>query len=212
VDGAIKGATQQTATGIFAIGARGVAAQIQTQGREKFAETVLRILGHPGTGVFAPAIPFDFSEPYGIQGDFSLNEKLQTPLNGVRNIPFGMPIHKRPGVVLFGQRVPGRSTDFVCLAGRQVEEIEVQFADGLPLPRPIKGTTIDNAALSYQSSYAMAERTLTIRREFTSKVAGQVCPKEMESELSEPMQLVARSLSAQMIFPAVRKPEAVPPQ
>ncbi len=212
VDGTVRGSTQQTATGIFAIGARGVAAQIQTQGREKFAETVLRILGHPGTGVFAPAVPFDFSEPYGIQGDFSLNEKLQTPLSGVRNIPFGMPIHKRPGVVLLGSRVPGRSTDFVCMAGRQVEEIELQFADGLPLPRPIKGTAIDNATFSYQSSYVVAERTLTIRREFTSKVSAQVCPKELESQLSEPMQAVARSLSAQMIFPAERKPDAEPPQ
>jgi hypothetical protein len=212
VDGTIKGATQQTATGIFAIGARGVAAQIQTAGREKFAETILRILGHPGTGVFAPATPVDFSEPYGIQGDFSLNEKLQMPLTGVRNIPFGMPIHKRPGVVPFGQRVAGRSTDFVCSAGRQVEEIELQFADGLPLPRPIKGTTIDNAAFSYQSSYALAERTLTIRREFTSKVAGQVCPKEMEAALTEPLQLVARSLGAQMTFPAAPKPDAAPPE
>jgi hypothetical protein len=58
----------------------------------------------------------------------------------------------------------------------------------------------------------LAERTLTIRREFTSKVAGQVCPKEMESALTEPMQLVVRSLGAQMSFPAVPKPDAAPPE
>jgi transglutaminase-like putative cysteine protease len=201
-DGAIKGTTQQTATGIFATSARGVAMQIQAQGREKYAETVLRILGHPGTGVFAPATLYDFSEPYGIQGEFNLSEKLPTPLNGVRNIPFGMPIHKRPGAALLGQRVPGRTADFVCYAGRQVEEIELTFADDLPLPRPIRGITIDNKDFSYHSSYTAEARTFTVRREFNSKVAGQVCAKEMESELSEPMQQVARSLGAQMSFRA----------
>jgi transglutaminase-like putative cysteine protease len=201
-DGTIKGTTQQTATGIFATSARGVAMQIQTQGREKFAETVLRALGRPGTGVFAPAAPYDFSEPYDIQGDFSLSEKLQIPLNGVRNIPFGMPIHRRPGTVLLGQRVPGRTTDFACFAGRQVEEIALTFADELPLPRSIRGTAIDNKNFSYQSSYDIEGRTLTIRRDFKSKVAGQVCAKEIEAELTEPMQQVARSLGAQMSFRA----------
>src|SRR5262249_7217870 len=96
-DGTIKGTTRQTATGIFATAARATATQIQTQGREKFAEAVLRNLGTPGTGAFEPTAPFDWSEPYSVQGDFSLNEKLQMPLSGIRNIPAGMPIQRRPG-------------------------------------------------------------------------------------------------------------------
>lgn len=201
-DGAIKGTTQQIAMGIFATGARQMAARIETQGREKSAEATLRTFGYPGKGVFAPAAPFDFSEPYSIQGDFELSEKLPMPLKGVRNIPIGMPIHRRPGLALLGPRVPGRMTDFVCFAGRQVEEIELTFADGLPLPGPIRGTTIDNKYFSYQASYTAKGRTLAIRREFTSKVPSQVCAKEVESELSEPMQQVVRSLNAQMTFRA----------
>jgi len=199
-DGVIKGTTRQTATGIFATSARGVATQIQTQGREKYAETVLRALGAPGTGVFEPAAPFDFSEPYVVQGDFSLSEKLQIPLNGARNIPFGMPIHRRPSLGLLGQRVAGRKTDFFCYAGRQIEDIELTFADGLPLPRAIRGSSIDTRFFNYRSSYRIENRTLTVRREFESKVTGQVCASEVESEVSEPMQLVARSLRAQMLF------------
>ena len=135
----MTGTTRQTATGVFATSARSTATRIQAQGRETFAETLLRGLGRPGTGVFGPAMPFDFSEPYRVQGDFSLNEKLQLPLSGARNIPIGMPIHRRPGTWLLGQRVAGRKTDFVCYAGKQVEEIELTFADGLPLPNAIKG-------------------------------------------------------------------------
>jgi hypothetical protein len=199
-DGAIKGTTRQTATGIFAISARTTAMQIQTQGREKFAETMLRINGEPGTGLFEAATPFDFAEPYVIQGAFSLNKKLETPFNGSRPIPIGMPIHRRPSVGLLGQRIAGRTTDFVCFPGKQVEEIELTFADGLPMPRPIRGRNIDSKYFSYQSHYVISGRTLTVRREFQSNVAGQVCAKEIEAELTEPLQAVARSLRTRMSF------------
>jgi transglutaminase-like putative cysteine protease len=199
-DGAIKGTTRQTATGIFAISARATAMQIQTQGREKYAETVLRSHGEPGTGLFEAATPFDFAEPYVIQGAFSLNKKLETPFNGPRTIPFGMPIHRRPGIGLLGQRIAGRTTDFTCFPGKQVEEVELTFADGLPMPRQIRGRNIDSKYFSYQSHYVISGRTLTIRREFRSNVAGHVCAKEIESELTEPLQEVARSLRTRMSF------------
>jgi hypothetical protein len=203
VDGVIKGTTRQTATGIFAISARTTAMQIQTQGREKYAETVLRGHGEPGTGLFEAATPFDFAEPYVIQGAFSLNKKLEMPFNGPRPIPFGMPIHRRPGIGLLGQRIAGRTTDFVCFPGKQVEEIELTFADGLPMPRAIRGRNVDSKHFSYQSHYVISGRTMTIRREFRSNVAGQVCAKEIESELTEPLQAVARSLQTRMSFQPV---------
>jgi len=200
VDGAIKGMTRQIATGIFATSARSTAMQMQTLGREKFAETVLRNNGEPGTGLFEVAAPFDFAEPYVIQGTFSLNKKLEIPFNGPRTIPVGMPIHRRPGIGLLGQRIAGRTTDFVCFPGKQVEEIELTFADGLPMPRAIRGRNIDTKYLSYQSHYVISGRTLTIRREFRSNVAHQVCAKEIESELTGPLQEVANSLRTRMSF------------
>ena len=164
---------------------------------------MLRALGHPGTGVFEPVTPFDYSEPFVVQGAFSLNEKVQTPLNGVRNIPFGMPVLGRPGARLLGQRLSGRKMDFACYAGKQVEEIELTFEKGLSLPKPTKGIAVDNKYVSYRSSYALAGRTLTVRREFESKVPGQRCTKEIEAEISEPMQRISRDVRAQMWFGAI---------
>jgi len=122
------------------------------------------------------------------------------PLSGVRDIPIGMPVHGRPGMALLGPRVDRRQTDFYCYAGKQVEEIELTFAEQLPLPKPVKEAPIDNKYFRYQSTFAIKGRTLTIRREFTSKVAGQVCASEMEAEISEPLRRVARSLRLQMSF------------
>ena len=199
-DGTVKGTTRQIDTGIFAESARSVAAQMQEQGREKFAEIVLRNLEQPGTGVFEPAAPFDLTEPYVVQGEFSLNQKLPTPLNGTHRIPFGIPINLRPGFALLGPRIERRKADFICLAGKQVEEIELTFAAGLVLPRAIRGTTIDTKIFKFESRYLIQGRTLTIRREFISNVPGQVCAKEVEADLTEPMERVVRSMRAQMTF------------
>jgi len=160
---------------------------------------------------FEPAAPFDFAEPYNLRGEFTLNAKLEVPLNGSRQIPFGMPTHRRPSVGLLGQRVPGRRADFMCFAGKQVEEIDLTFADGLPLPGAINGTTVDNKYFSYQSRYTMSGRTLAIRREFKSNVTSQVCAKEIESELNEPLQRVARNMQVQMSFqPIAPSKDAAP--
>ena len=205
-DGVVKGTTRQTATGVFASHARNAGIQIQTQGREKAAESQLRALGQPGTGIFEPVTPFDYTEPFVVQGAFSLNEKVQTPLNGVRNIPFGMPVlgrPGRPGENLLGQRVVGRKADFACYAGKQVEEIELTFEKSLALPRPAKGIAVDNKYISYRSSYALAGRTLTVRREFESKVPGQRCTKDIEAQIAEPMQRISRDVRAQMWFGAI---------
>jgi hypothetical protein len=199
-DGTIKGTTRQSGTGVFASWARGTASQIQAQGREKYAEAVLRSLSTPGTGIFVSADPFDFSEPYSIQGEFTLVEKLQMPLRGIRNMPIGMRTQARPSGWLLGQRVVARKTDFFCYAGKQVEEIALTFAAGLPLPKAIRGSNIENEIFTYRASYTIEGRTLMIRREFTSKVTGQVCTKEMESEIAEPLQQVSRSLRTQMSF------------
>jgi hypothetical protein len=161
---------------------------------------MLRSLGRPGTGIFEPATPSDLSEPYTLQGEFSLNEKLQMPLSGARDIPIGMPVHGRPGMVLLGQRVAGRQTDFTCYAGKQVEEIELTFAEGLPLPKVVREAPIENEYFSYQSNSTLKGRTLTIRREFKSKVAGQVCASDMEAEIAEPLRRVSQSLRRQMSF------------
>ena len=201
-DGVVKGTTRQTAIGAFAGGARSAGIQIQTQGREKAAESLLRTLGQPGTGVFDAVAPFDYSEPVVVQGAFTLDEKLKTPLDGWRNIPVGMPVLGRPGARLLGQRIAGRKMDFACYAGKQVEEIELTFEKGLALPKATKGIVVDSKYVSYRSSYSQVGRTLTVRREFESKVPGQRCTKEIEAEISEPMLRVWRSVRSQMLFTA----------
>ncbi|MGA7329532.1 MAG: DUF3857 domain-containing protein [Rhodomicrobium sp.] len=201
-DGAVTGETSITATGIFASDSRWAALEMQKRGRPKFAEQILRGLKHPGKGAFDRVAPYNFSEPYSLHGTFRLDDKLEVPLKGQRDIPVGLPIHDNPVDWFFGARVDRRKSDFICDAGKQVSEIEVTFAEGLPLPKPLEPLWVSNSYFSFAEASSVGGRTLHIRWEFTSNVPDQVCASTIEPEIGPLLKTVARKLNEQMAFEA----------
>ncbi len=199
-DGTVKGETRETATGVFASMSRSAVTDMQKVGKAKYAEELLRQLKRPGRGRFDAAIASDFSEPYTLHATFTLNDKLETPLSGLRDLPLGMPVHPEAAAWFFGQRLAGRKTDFFCYSGKLWDTIEVTFAEGLPLPKPLDAVNLDNAYFSYRQDSTVEGRTLKISREFTSRVKGQVCPSRVEEEIGPALQRMERSLKEQMTF------------
>jgi tetratricopeptide (TPR) repeat protein len=197
-DGTMTGETRETATGVFGAGLRSTIAHIQHDGAEKSAETQLKNLGWNGIGRFALPRALDLADPFALTSEF----KLATAAG--RDIPFpiGLMTRVRPGNYLLGPRVDGRQHPFVCLAGRQIEEIELTFAAGLALPAVPRGGTIQNSRFSYEAQYRLEGRTLKVRREFVSKVAGQVCAPEVEAEAVGVLKAVWADLNTKIRMPA----------
>jgi hypothetical protein len=55
--------------------------------------------------------------------------------------------------------------------------------------------TITNPAFTYRSSYTVEGRTLKMHREFISRVSGQTCPAELETQITEDIKLVALNMN-----------------
>jgi hypothetical protein len=201
-DGTVTGETIEAATGVWASGSRRSTVQIQTDGLDKSAEKRLRALGFPGRGRFQVSSMSDFTEPYAVKAQFTLNEKMSVAAGGTSVIPHGLSMKGRPSTALLGDRYDGRQLPFVCYAASQVEEIELSFADGLPLPQTIPNRTIDNRWFSYTAQYRLEGRTLKIRREFVSRVPGQVCSPEVEAEIGRPFKQVRADLTTRLRFGA----------
>jgi Domain of Unknown Function with PDB structure (DUF3857) len=206
-NGTVSGETKQSATGMFAAFARVVASAIQGNGPETMAERQLQAFGTPGKGRYEIDSPRNFAEPYVVKGRFTLNERFAAPPAGRKAIPIGMPILSRPGELLLGARYQGRKLPFTCLAGRQVEEIDVTFPEGMPLNNAVQGRKIATKLFSYKSDYRFEGRTLKIRHEFVSLVPGQVCGSEIEADIGRPMAEVRASVNSRL---AVSSPAAPP--
>ncbi len=206
-NGTVSGETRQSAIGVFAALARTIAAAIQANGPETTAERQLQAFGTPGKGRYEIDSPRNFAEPYVLKGRFTLNDRFTPPPAGRKVIPIGIPILNRPGELLFGARHQGRKLPFTCMAGRQVEEIEVTLAEDKPLNMNVQGRKIVTKLFSYKSDYHLEGRTLKIRHEFVSLTPKQVCAPEVEAEIGRPLMEVRTSVNSRLAL----SPHAAPP-
>jgi tetratricopeptide (TPR) repeat protein len=197
-DGTMTGETRETGTGVFGSGLRGTIATIQHNGADKSAETQLKTHGWKGSGRFVLPRALDLADPFALTGAF----KLATAAGREVSFPVGLMTRVRPGNYLPGPRLEGRKHPFVCFAGRQIEEIELTFAAGLSLPAAPQGRAIENSRFSYVAQYRLEGRTLKVRREFVSKVAGQVCAPEAEAEAADMLKAVVADLNTKIRMPA----------
>ncbi len=199
-DGTVSGETTETTTGIFAASARARAADIlNNKGADDAATETLLNNGNPGTGLYEIEHKPGLAEPFVLKAHFVLDRVKLTP--GASYLaPIGLALMPRPGVVLLGARQQGRRLPFMCMSGRQVEEIELTFAEGLPLPKPIPARKISTAVLTYVASAELTDRTLTIRREYVAHVSGQVCAAALETDIARATQDVVASLRTAVTF------------
>jgi transglutaminase-like putative cysteine protease len=202
-DGTVTGETRDTATGANAVEVREAALKLRTIGLETGAERVLQYLKNPGKGRLEIGSPLDGARSYTMGGKFTLSGRIDVTPGAALGIPRGLDVLSpgRPGEVLLGTRLPHRQLPFSCWAGRQIEDIEVSFAAGLPLPSLPTGVRIDRPLFSYKSEYRIESRTLKIRREFESRVTGEVCAPQIEAEIAVPMKAVQADLATRMVIP-----------
>jgi hypothetical protein len=207
-DGVVSGTTEQTGTGLFAASARTIAAALQGNGLERSAEEFLRRGGLPGKGRFEIDPLTELGESYAVRARFTYDARMTIKPPARFAILTGLGIQARPGEFLLASRIPVRKLPFTCLAGTQLEEIAITFADGLPLPQKIDGRRIETKGFVYTADYKLDNRTLNVRRELVSRVGGQVCAAEVEAELAQALRDVTASNATQMVFAA---PPAAPP-
>jgi hypothetical protein len=205
-DGSMSGETEQTTKGAAAAAARSIAAHIQDDGAELAAQKVLRASGNPGRGAFEMPSLSDFREPYAVKGRFVLDSRLDMTA-ATQPIPQGMAFMRRPGEFLFAEENERRSA-FRCLAGRQIEQIEISFADGLPMPVELNPRTLETRLFTYTTSYKAENRTFTVRREFVSNVPGQFCKQEVAAEIADQLKLVAANIANTALLFGKPEPEA----
>jgi hypothetical protein len=206
-DGTVTGETRQISKGVFATNARNTALRLQQLGTETAAEKQLASLGTAGKGHFEIPVLNNAAE-FTLAGVFRLNQRMKTPFSGSYPIPVGMPIHVRPGQAIFGRRQEGRTMPFACFAGRQVEEVELSFADDTPPRKPFTDRRLERELYTYTSEYKLEGRILRLRREFVSRVPSQVCDAAIEEQLAKDLETIGDSLKTRMTFEKTAKPAA----
>jgi hypothetical protein len=208
-DGTVTGRTVERNTGTFAFALRAAGATVQTVGGDNAARMQLQAFGNPGTGHYDLGTVTETADPVVVTGTFTLADKFKAPAQGARaSIPIGMQLTVRPGNFLLGTLPNNRKMPFMCFAGRQIEDIDASYDQGLPMPVAPGPTTINNAAFSYRANFKVEGRTLKIHREFESHVAHQVCEPGLESRILGDMNAVRGNVNTNYAFLTPEAPAA----
>jgi Domain of Unknown Function with PDB structure (DUF3857)/Transglutaminase-like superfamily len=210
-DGTVSGETEQFGTGLFALNVRAVSASLQAKGLDQSAEEYLRRANAPGKGRFEIGSLTDLSDSYSTRALFAYDERMTIKPSMNFAIPTGLGIQARPGDYVLGPLLPERKLPFTCLAATQVEEIELTFAEGMPLPQKIDSRRIEAKSFVYTAEYRLANRSFKVRREFVSQVLGQVCAAEVAAEIAQPLRDVFASNATRMAFLGQQAPKPAQP-
>jgi hypothetical protein len=205
-DGTVTGETAEISTGIFATHGREVSGRIRPSSAERMAQEQLRFNGFAGKGRYEIGRSAELAEPFVLRGQFAFDAPAKFSPTATYAIPTGLSVKVRPGGFLLNARLPGRKLPFMCYAGRQIEDLELTFAEGLPLPRALNPRKIETRVFTYTSESRIENRTLKIRREFATHVPGQVCGPEVEAVIAGPMQDVMANVQARMSFEPATPP------
>lgn len=179
LDGKLSGESETTSTGPFAVQLRQMAVNIQSIGAEQAAKYQLRSQGFDGKGRFDFESPFAVTDSFRIAGHFETEPHLELVSGNSFNPPLGLGVGTLPGAELLGPLYNFRDARGIeptaCFSGREVSDISLELPPGKrprELPKPAE---IKTDFMTYSSHWSFSGHTVTVHREFTSKVAEPIC-------------------------------------
>lgn len=188
-----------SATGPWAAGLRRLAETLQIAGPTGAAGALLKAHNFPNaTGTLTPAANSTAAGTVAINGSFQTGR--YSPNGNVLNVARGLMILNRAGdgpMGPLGNTTITASDETPCYSGRQVEDIDIQFAGdhftGVPPDVHIK---TDNIA--YDTTWTVSGNTVSLHREFVSKVAEPTCSGKVREATADALAKIRADYTQQL--------------
>jgi len=178
-DGRLTGDSETTGTGPFAIQLRSVAINIQSIGAEQAAKLQLRGQGFDGKGKFDFDSPFTMAASYRLAGHFEIEPHPELVSGNSFVPPVGLAMGTLPGNELLGPLYNFRDVRGIeptaCFSGREVSDLSLELPPGKRVRDVPKPADIKTDFMTYHAQWTLAGHTITVHREFTSKVSEPIC-------------------------------------
>jgi hypothetical protein len=112
-------------------------------------------------------------------------------------LPVGLPVLRRPGDFLLGLLSLADLGDEIatpCYAGHQVEDLTLALPPGRKPARLPRDRKIDGEQFTYLSQWALVGHTVTVHREFSSRVDQPVCHGALRRDVVAAQREIQRDL------------------
>jgi hypothetical protein len=203
LDGAILGTTTTEATGPFAVALRLSARWVEMAGAQGAARRELANLDEPGSGAFTVDPLEKLTGHYRVTGHFSLDARPEILDGDSFAPPLGLQLLVRPGDYLLGPlrraRLPATEPT-PCFPGRQIEDLSLVLPQGRRPERLPPDRAIDDPDFTYRSHWSMVGQTLSVHREFASRVTAPICAGPLRVRAATALALIREDQRRKVIL------------
>jgi len=186
-DGRFDVQVTTSATGPWAGSLRRLSEAIQTAGPTGAASGLLKAHNFPNaTGTLTPAANSTSAGTVAINGNFHTAGALAG--GNVNVLPRGLMLLSRAGdgpLGPLGNLTITASDETPCYSARQVEDIDFEFTGNDHLASVPSDTHIHTGNLAYDTKWTQSGKTVSLHREFVSKVTEATCSGKVREEAAD---------------------------
>jgi transglutaminase-like putative cysteine protease len=194
-DGTLRAESTTTATGPFAIMLRQVGTAVEAAGSQRAIQAMLQRAGLAGTGSFdLPSATSDLGPSYSIAAHFEAQPRVPYTTGqgfpmppGLRLLPFAGDYLMGP---LYTQNLPV-SEPTPCWTGTAVEELSLEAPPGKHFTQLPPDVSVATPNLTFSAHWSRSEQTVTVRREFTSKITQELCTGAIRQATADALAKIA---------------------
>ena len=176
-----------SATGPWAASLRRISDSIETMGGGPAAITLLKAHNFPtATGTFTPVVNSSVAGSVSIAGTFHTTNPLAD--GNIMALTRALQILSRAGdgpMGPLGNTTLADTEETPCYSGHQIEDIVIDFANGEHLANTPSNVHLRTDNITYDVQWSVSDRTVSLHREFVSKIAEPTCKGQIRQETAQ---------------------------
>jgi hypothetical protein len=199
-DGSIKAKLDIRQQGLFAAITREGMRNFPKDQEADFIKNMLRSRGVTGSGKLSKEDPTALVDTYQYGVSMEIKEFMQRPGAGAFSI---VPLFGTPAAIhgfVMSAFASDEDHESACTSGHSVEEYTYRLpADMEVLSKP-DNLSVANDFLSYDATYELKGRELTVKRTFDDRTQGNVCAPAVQAAYRDFAKKVLPNLKAQVLY------------
>ena len=198
-DGTIKGTSQTIYSGVKDLLSRDIYLDFEEEDKQKIVIKHLKTYGESGTGSLKPDDANNFTTPYKVVGDFTLDPVTNMPGNGAITIPVGL---SRSTINARGHKTPEEKISFpyICESYYLEENTSIDFPDNVKVAKTPDAVKYDENGITYQANYQLKDNSVTVKRSLAYNRPSITCDSKDLDNWKVFHKVLKRDLRSQIVY------------
>jgi transglutaminase-like putative cysteine protease len=198
-DGTITGTSESIFTGTKDIYSRNIYLDFEESDKQNAVNKHLKSYGESGTGTLKPDDANNFSTPYKVTGEFTLDPISNMPGNGAITIPVGL---SKSIIKVKGWKTPEVkiSFPFICESYYLEENTSIYFPSNVKITKIPDSVTFDKNGITYQANYQLKDNAVTVMRSLAYNMSSIICDSKDLDNWKVFHKVLKHDLRSQIIY------------